>query len=73
MGRKTYIKVIIFISVVIHFSMQSQPVYAQNYNEVNVYGWGEAINEAAPAFLDIDHDGYMDMLVGNKFWYHLAL
>ena len=48
------------------------PISAQNYTEVNVFGWGLATNEAAPTLADIDNDGYIDMLVGEvggKIWH----
>ncbi|MBN1406340.1 MAG: VCBS repeat-containing protein [Calditrichaceae bacterium] len=45
---------------------------AQNYTEVNVFGWGQAMDRGVPTFADIDNDGYIDMLVGNndgKMWH----
>ena len=37
---------------------------AQIYTEVQNYGWGMGIDDAAPVIHDIDGDGLFDMLLG---------
>ncbi|MBN2426619.1 MAG: VCBS repeat-containing protein [Calditrichaceae bacterium] len=59
--KKLIIRILaIFIILILY------PLNAQNYTEVNVFGWGQALDRGVPAFCDIDNDGYMDMLVGNN-------
>jgi len=68
--KKHCLALSIMITGFIYANLSAQEV---NYTEVNVYGWGLAINEGAPLFYDIDEDGYIDMLVGNaagKIWHY---
>jgi len=41
------------------------PLTAQNYTEVNVYGWGLALDQGYLTFGDIDNDSYIDMIIGS--------
>lgn len=64
-AEKLIQKVIVFIILGL------SSIFAQviNYTEVNVYGWGQAMDRGVATFSDIDNDGYMDMLVGNNDGY----
>ncbi|MBE0642523.1 MAG: VCBS repeat-containing protein [Bacteroidetes bacterium] len=41
-------------------------VNAQNFREVDDYGWSRGINNAAPAIIDIDGNGLLDLIVGSE-------
>jgi hypothetical protein len=65
-------QILALAAIIIHIGSIFNPLLAQNYTEVNVFGWGMATNEAAPTLADIDNDGYIDMLVGEasgKIWH----
>jgi len=66
MKSKFLIKASIIVLVLISSTLFAQVV---NYKEVNVFGWGQALDRGTPTFMDIDNDGYMDMLVGNNDGY----
>lgn len=38
---------------------------AQNYREVQDFGWGIGVNQPSPVVIDIDGNGRLDMLVGT--------
>ncbi|MEJ2545062.1 MAG: FG-GAP-like repeat-containing protein, partial [Calditrichaceae bacterium] len=61
-SAKSIIKIIIFLI----FGLSSLFAQVINYTEVNVYGWGQGLYRPAPALMDIDNDGYMDMLIGTS-------
>ena len=62
---------IVLQSLLFFFVLTLSLLYAQvvSYTEVNVFGWGQAMDRGVPTFQDIDNDGYMDMLVGNNDGY----
>jgi len=55
----------LILVLIILAGLSIYPLHAQNYTEVNVYGWGLALDQGFPTFGDIDNDGYIDLLVGS--------
>ncbi|MCD4796750.1 MAG: FG-GAP-like repeat-containing protein, partial [Candidatus Cloacimonetes bacterium] len=52
--------------VIILFVLVSAILFAQEYNEYNEFGWGQDMSRSKPAFIDIDNDGLLDMIVGEQ-------
>lgn len=52
---------LIFIFIILLSSIS----LAQTYTEILEHGWGDVSNTSRPAFADLDHDGLLDLIVGE--------
>ena len=41
-------------------------VLSQEFVEITDYGWGQGMQFSKPAFIDLDNDGLLDLIVGEQ-------